>query len=378
MMVIYGKYLYTKSFQKIVAWNYQEILKSFDEMQDFIQYKKGYCVGYISYEAGVIMQIYNNPALIKLYNDILSQQNIPFLYFECFKHRTKISEDFYTIKNPCMLSEINKQDDYEHYAHAFRMIKKFINSGDTYQVNFTQESHFKAMQQCKALDIFITFAQRQTTPYKAYIKNDFMQILSFSPELFFEIKNRAIRVQPMKGTAARGCNKAQDAQNKHNLFNDMKNRSENVMIVDLLRNDLNRIAQKVRVDKLFCLHTYPTLHQMVSDISAKLPKNYTIKEVFAALLPSGSITGAPKIRTIEIIAKLEQRTRGVYCGAIGVLSYKKAIFSIPIRTLIKHKHECFYRYGVGSGIVWDSNLEEEYQEVQLKKSFLIHIKDIKS
>lgn len=147
------------------------------------------------------------------------------------------------------------------------------------------------------------------------------------------------------------------------------------MIVDLLRNDLSRIGLQgsVRVKELFAIRTYPTLHQMVSTIQAKLPKHYGIIEILKALFPCGSITGAPKYKTTHIISELEQRKRGVYCGTIGVISKKECIMSVPIRTLYKPKQETYYHYGVGSGVVWESLAEEEFSELQLKCRFLSDI-----
>ncbi len=175
----------------------------------------------------------------------------------------------------------------------------------------------------------------QKTPYNCYIKNEWEEILSFSPELFFEISEDKIFTKPMKGTIKRGESKEEDIKNINFLKNDEKNRAENVMIVDLLRNDLGKIAKtgSVNVEKLFEIETHKTLHQMTSEISAELENDTTLYQIFEAIFPCGSVTGTPKINTMKIIGETETGTRGVYCGAIGLITKEKTVFSVPIRIL---------------------------------------------
>jgi len=198
-------------------------------------------------------------------------------------------------------------------------------------------------------------------------------ILSFSPELFFRIDEAAARritTQPMKGTAPRGRTNPEDAEIARRLRNDEKNRSENVMIVDLLRNDLGRLCTfgSVRAEYLFTVQRYPTLWQMTSTVSGDLRNDVSYYEVFRALFPCGSVTGAPKVRAMQLLAQIEDTSRGVYTGAIGFFSQEQTVFNVAIRTLQVEGETS--RMGVGSGIVIDSNAAEEYRECLLKAEFL--------
>lgn len=177
----------------------------------------------------------------------------------------------------------------------------------------------------------------------------------------------------MKGTTKRGNSFSKDQANSSWLFHSEKNRAENIMIVDLLRNDLNMIAKPgtVQVPKLFEIEQYPTVHQMTSTITAKVSENILLVDIFKALFPCGSITGAPKVSTMKIIADLETTSRDVYCGAIGFITpNKKAIFNVPIRTVVIDQQTGKATYGVGGGITWDSTTEDEYDEIITKASLL--------
>ncbi len=399
-MFIFGNHVYTKSSKTLKAFTYNEVIECVNYMQRYIKSKKnGYFVGYMTYECALLIQAYNIKN-ISFYSKINTFENSkePLLYFELFKNKKKHKLNNKKIDNE-PLFDIHIDLDKIRYSNDFANIKKNISLGNTYQTNYTQEILLKPKTTFNAFKCFKNLANKQNTKYKAYIKNDYLEILSFSPELFFKIKHNKIITKPMKGTTKRGykninitsfsnrdtynkiknkqrlfkIDKFKDNLNKKILQNDIKNRSENVMIVDLIRNDLSKVAIQgsVKVKNMFAIHTYPTLHQMTSTIKAKLPKNYILFELLKALFPCGSITGAPKLKTIEIINMLEKRNRGVYCGTIGVVSKKNITFNIPIRTLNKYCNETYYRYGVGSGIVWDSNLDDEFRELKLKYKFLL-------
>ncbi|STQ85915.1 anthranilate synthase component I family protein [Helicobacter muridarum] len=404
-MFIYGKHIYLNPIKTIAAFNYQELLSCFASLQEHIDTKgTGYFVGYLSYEAGIIMQTKDKALFDDIYKNtclIHKERLEPLAYFRLFEKREKVSKIFFKqnkqnlrVKNLNIISDI----DIQKYKRDFSAIKEHIAKGDTYQVNYTQEillatnkphtnnlnRHNKSTIDKKilksGLKLFKALCKKQNAPYKAFFYNEFLTILSFSPELFFSIKRNEITTKPMKGTINRGIedskkhkiDKKKDKELKKKLKQDNKNRSENIMIVDLLRNDLSRIynAKNIKTKKLFTIHSYRTLHQMVSTIQAKLPKPFKLLDIFLAIFPCGSITGTPKLKTIEIIQALECRKRGIYCGAMGVVSSKKIVFSIPIRTLIRYKNEDFYRYGVGSGIVWDSDVNDEIKELKLKCKFL--------
>lgn len=259
---------------------------------------------------------------------------------------------------------------YEEFSGAITKIKDEIAQGNTYEVNYTYDH--KAEFFGDSYNLFLSLLREQKTPYNAFIRNNYEEILSFSPELFFELENGRILTKPMKGTVKRSDDPEKDEENKIFLKNDIKNRAENVMIVDLLRNDLGRIAKTgtVEVTKLFEIETHKTLHQMTSQIEAEVKNGTTLYEIFNAIFPCGSITGAPKISTMEIIEKVEKGKRDVYCGAIGVISPEKTVFSVPIRILQRKNGETAFKYRVGGAIVWDSTPKDEWEETIVKSKFL--------
>lgn len=353
---IFGEDVYSHLECTIVAFDSQELREAFVQLEF---YKKHYfCVGFLSYEA------------YKAFEDERFSSSFPLLYFGVFAQKEPFipsCHQDYFYPHHCVFI------DEQNYLQKIQSLREEIAQGNTYQGNFTTTLEFDTMLSSRR--IFDCLIQRQNTAYKAFLPTPFGDILSFSPELFFSIDQGVILTKPMKGTMPRGKTQEEDESNALFLAQDLKNRSENVMIVDLLRNDLSKIIQKgsLEVPKLFEIETYETLFQMTSSIQGVLRENLSLFELFQALFPCGSITGAPKKNTIEILQALEGRERGVYCGAIGVLEPKKAIFSIPIRTIFKQDCKCLY--GVGSGIVWDSKPEEEYKELQTKMSFLFPPRD---
>jgi para-aminobenzoate synthetase / 4-amino-4-deoxychorismate lyase len=276
------------------------------------------------------------------------------------------------------------------YAQRIAVIHEWIRAGDVYQLNFTApfqiESHVKAPGSVAAL--YARLRARQPVDYGAFLHwQPGHHILSFSPELFFRIENdgptRHIVTRPMKGTARRGRTTREDREIAEWLRNDPKNRSENVMIVDLLRNDLGRVARTgtVQADRLFDVERYSTLWQMTSTVSAELRPEVGFHEIFRALFPSGSVTGAPKVRAMQLLAQLEEAPRGAYTGAIGFFSPRQTVFNVAIRTLELEggpRSLCAPMcgtMGAGSGIVIDSDPAEEYRECLLKAEFLTRSAD---
>ena len=348
---IFGDFLYSRPCKSFLAHSSKEFREAFDELE---RYRKQYfCVGFVSYEAYLAFES----------EDFYS--SFPLLYFTAFKHQEPFSPQK---SEDVFFPHHRKFLDKHSYIQKIQSLQNEIKEGNTYQGNFTTFLEFQSTLESKS--IFKLLLQRQNTAYKAFLPTPFGEILSFSPELFFQIRGQEILTKPMKGTMPRGESQGEDEANKLFLSQDLKNRSENVMIVDLLRNDLSKIIQKgsLQVPHLFEIETYPTLFQMTSSIQGKLIDGISLFEVFEALYPCGSITGAPKKSTIEILKGLENKERGVYCGAIGMLYGENATFSIPIRTIYKQENRCLY--GVGSGIVWDSKPEEEYAELQTKMKFL--------
>ncbi|TLU82020.1 MAG: aminodeoxychorismate synthase component I [Chlorobium sp.] len=257
----------------------------------------------------------------------------------------------------------------EEYSEKIRALKEEIAAGNVYQVNFTGRYRFTFNGNPAAL--FRSLRLEQPDSYTAYFNNGKHAILSFSPELFFRCNGRYIETMPMKGTAPRGIDRAADDRLKENLGRCEKNRAENLMIVDLLRNDLGRICKpgSVETKKLFTTETYPTLHQMVSTVNGELRDNIGLYDLFRALFPSGSVTGAPKIRAMQLISKLEDDPRGIYTGTAGFITpAREMVFNVAIRTVELKGTEGVY--GSGSGIVWDSDPLDEYRECQIKAKII--------
>ncbi len=261
--------------------------------------------------------------------------------------------------------KISQQD----YAAGIAAIHEYIRAGDVYQVNYTDKVSFEFLGSPVAM--FQALSARQSVSYSAFLDIGGVRILSFSPELFFRIREGRITTRPMKGTCRRGRDRDEDARLASWLQTDSKNRSENVMIVDLLRNDLGRICQfgSVRAEELFAIEKYETLFQMSSTVSGLLRPGLSCRDIFASLFPCGSVTGAPKIRAMQIIRELERGPRSLYTGAIGFISPNgEAEFNVAIRTVVLNGGRG--EMGVGSGVVIDSVAEDEYQECLLKSQFL--------
>jgi para-aminobenzoate synthetase/4-amino-4-deoxychorismate lyase len=259
------------------------------------------------------------------------------------------------------------------YARRIAAIHEWIRAGDVYQLNFT--APFRVEAPGSAAAHYARLRARQPVDYGAFLHwRPGHHILSFSPELFFRVdqagEGRRIVTRPMKGTAPRGRTTREDREIAEWLRNDPKNRSENVMIVDLLRNDLGRVARfgSVRTENLFAVQRYPTLWQMTSTVTAELRPDVGFHDIFRALFPSGSVTGAPKVRAMQLLAELEDGPRGVYTGAIGFFSRSQTVFNVAIRTL--ELSDGCGTFCVGSGIVIDSDAKEEFRECLLKAKFL--------
>lgn len=262
------------------------------------------------------------------------------------------------------------------YLEALDAVHEYIRAGDTYQVNYTLKLLFSLTGSHDAL--YRDLRRNQSVAYGAYLRWGDRRVMSYSPELFFRRHAGGLTVRPMKGTFKRGRNPEEDAAARSFLHDDQKNRSENVMIVDLLRNDLGRVMHEagggeVRVRSLFDVETYESLLQMTSTIDGRLEKErlkrVSLFAIFKALFPCGSVTGAPKIRTMEIIDELEKEPRGVYTGAIGFLAPNgEAVFNVPIRTLVFDSNSG--EMGIGGGITHDSDPHDEWKECLLKGRFL--------
>ncbi len=264
---------------------------------------------------------------------------------------------------------------WPEYERAIHTIKQHIADGETYQVNYTYR--LRAPFQGEAWPFFLSLASKQPVGYAAYVDLGTHVICSASPELFFQLSGRTLTSKPMKGTAARGRTLTEDRAQADWLHHSEKNRAENVMIVDMIRNDLGRIAEigSVSVPRLFEVERYPTVLQMTSTVTAQLAAAQTdasLSEIMTALFPCASITGAPKVRTMHIISDLETTPRGVYTGCIGYFTpQREAQFNVAIRTVTIDRETGQAEYGVGGGIVWDSDAADEFRECEIKTRVLV-------
>jgi len=253
------------------------------------------------------------------------------------------------------------------YFSGIETIRRYISDGDVYQITYCIKLLFDFLGSPR--DLYNRLLKEQPVPYPAYIETDEFSILSLSPEKFLEKKSGFISTKPMKGTWPRADTLIADLLERRRFGRDQKNRAENIMITDLLRNDLGRVGYGVMVPRLFEVAGYKTLYQMTSTVTASLPQDIPLYRLFSSLFPSGSVTGAPKIRAMEIISNLETEERRIYTGAIGYITPRKDLFfNIPIRTLLIRGGSG--EMGIGGGIVWDSSAEGEWNEGLLKARFV--------
>lgn len=318
-----------------------------------------YAAGFLSYEAAPAfhpaMAVHENPSLPLAWFGIFNAPETP----DAFTEEAYETSDWQLDSPP------------RHYADGIRRIKQAIEKGETYQVNYTDRLH--AEFRGSARSFWQQLARNQQADFSAYVDLGDTQILSASPELFFRLDEGVLTAKPMKGTAARGRTLEEDVEQLRKLVTSPKERAENLMIVDLLRNDMSRLAEggTVSVPKLFETEKYPTVHQLTSTVEAQVAKDKTVFDWFQALFPCGSITGAPKISTMKFIHELERSPREVYCGAIGFITPEKdAVFNVPIRTVIIDQEKGTAQYGVGGGVTWDSTSEGEFEELMTKAEIL--------
>lgn len=265
-------------------------------------------------------------------------------------------------------SPVQSNMDKPRYNKAFDRIKQYLKEGDCYQVNLTQR--FSASCNGNPWTAYQALRKLNAAPFSAYLNLPEVQILSSSPERFLRLMKGIVETKPIKGTRPRKSNAAEDQQQIQQLVTSHKDRAENVMIVDLLRNDISKTCSEVRVPMLFDVESYTTVHHLVSTVTGVLANNQHALDLLKSCFPGGSITGAPKIRAMEVIEEIEPHRRGVYCGAIGYIGFNGNMdTNIAIRTLVHSNHTI--RFWAGGGIVNDSVVEEEYQECFDKAAALL-------
>lgn len=356
-------WLYFRQPKEIItAWRLDEILPALKTIQRRVEEQGYYAAGCVAYEAAPAFD-----SVLQVKQD--EEGFFPLLWFGIYPA-------------PENLKAIPDQDgdvpesgrwspdlDQKIYKLAIQRIKEHIARGDTYQVNFTYR--LRTTYNTPVWPLFRALNTFDPAPYAAYLETEDWAVCSASPELFFLLDGDTLTSKPMKGTAPRGLTQEDDQDLALWLYQSEKNRAENVMIVDMVRNDIGRVARtgSVSVPELFAIEKYPTVWQMTSTILGKT--NAGLVEIFGNLFPAASITGAPKVRTMQIIAAMEASPRRIYCGAIGYYSPdRQAQFNVAIRTVLLDKHRRQAYYGVGGGIVWDSQPEEEWQESITKARIL--------
>ena len=362
-------YLFENPTGIIRAESVEEAISALPRLAEALSQGR-YAAGFFSYEFGYLLE----PRLASRLPD---ERTVPLIWFGLFDNRRTLSPDQalgwiqercrgerYQLEPPSVA--ISEAD----YRARFAAAKRLIGAGDIYQINFTTKAKFQLTG--APLALYLDLRRKQRVKYGAVVQTEDFTVLSSSPELFLSRQGETISTRPMKGTAARGLTPSRDDAIKHWLSSDPKSRAENLMIVDLMRNDLGRISEigSVRVTDLFTVETYPTLHQMTSGIGAKVGANVDLEQLIRSVFPPGSITGAPKIRAMELISDLEAEPRGVYTGSIGMFGPDgQTLLNVAIRT-IAILADGRGEIGIGSGLVADSDATAEYQECLLKMRFL--------
>jgi para-aminobenzoate synthetase/4-amino-4-deoxychorismate lyase len=322
-----------------------------------------FVAGYLAYEAGAVFELATHEA----------EQGRPLAWFAVYPPSNVLTIPQSDLRS-LISTPIPEASDFrlnvsaEQYQAAVLRVKELIAAGDTYQVNYTCRARFSLA--VDPLSYFCSLVASHPVPYAAYINTGDEQILSLSPELFLKRRGDLIETRPMKGTRRRGRTPEEDDQLARELITSAKDRAENVMILDMMRNDLGRFSEtgSIRVPEMFTAERYRSVWQMTSSVTGIAPQGVSLAKIMAATFPGSSITGAPKRRTMEIIRELETEPRGVYTGAICLfLPGGDFTCNIAIRTLVHREGR--FELGIGSGIVWDSDPEDEYKETLLKSQF---------
>lgn len=362
----------------------------FDQFQQFLDTcKNKFIYGYISYDV--------KNSIEKLSSEHQDELGFPSLYLHVPETVVKLNDtgiefiqgvdtgearefvkSFQEQLNNKTIGAINPfqaRISKNEYISVVNQLKRHIQRGDIYEINFCQEYFSENNTIENPVGIYSTINEVTQAPFSVYLQHDDFHVFCGSPERFIQQKGTKILSQPIKGTAPRGKTPEEDEQLKHNLANNPKEISENVMIVDLVRNDLSKIAEKgsVNVDELFGIYTYNTVHQMISTISCELSNAVTFTDILKATFPMGSMTGAPKVSAMKLIEQYESFKRGLYSGTIGyILPNGDFDFNVVIRTLLYNSKNKYLSCGVGGAITIQSDAEQEYEECETKVRKLLN------
>jgi para-aminobenzoate synthetase / 4-amino-4-deoxychorismate lyase len=367
-----GGWLFENPERVVEVWDGAAVEDGLAEVEAAVA--AGYhAAGFIAYEAGYAFE----PVLAPLMPPLISVgRALPLVRFGLFRDGARLDgegvRDWLDRRavGRAAIRDVRPAMDAKRYRAAFERVQAAIVAGDVYQINLTFPLRFQL--DGDPLALFADLRRRQPVAFGGCIETPDWTVLSLSPELFLAVDGGRVRARPMKGTAPRGVSPEADRAVKEGLGRDIKSRAENLMIVDLIRNDLSRLAApgNVRVTDLFTVETHRSVHQMTSGIEAQLRPGVGLVELMKATFPCGSVTGAPKIRAMQIIRDLETAPRGVYTGAIGHIAPDGRMrFNVAIRTLVVDKdgQGCM---GIGSGVVYDSSAAAEYDECLIKAAFL--------
>ena len=330
-----------------------------------------WAVGFVSYEAAAGLS--PDLPVAELHADGTGRADLPLVWFG-LSDEPPADAELVRAEGSYSTGHWRNAWEKSEYANAFAEVKDAIADGETYQCNLTTSVSTTFAGDAEALYADLALAQRGR--YSTYIDLGSAAIASASPELFFEWSGDQLRTRPMKGTARRGNTPEEDDFQRRRLLGSAKERAENIIVVDLLRNDLGRIARPgtVSVPALLTPERYETVWQLTSDVTARLVPDAGFVDILRALFPCGSVTGAPKIATMDLIRRIERRRRGVYCGCIGTLAPPghpvRAKFNVAIRTVHIDRSAGRCDYGVGGGITWDSKCEDEFDELSTKCAIL--------
>ncbi|WP_439542377.1 aminodeoxychorismate synthase component I [Hyphomicrobium sp.] len=361
--------LFTHPTEIVSAWTPDEVPQALARLEAAADAGL-HAAGFFAYELGYVLE----PKLMELMPE---GRNVPLLWFGLYKSPREMREAevdhwlaTHTRSGSYQFTSVTRAWDQADYEQRFSAVQDKIRAGDIYQLNLTFKARFRL--EGSPLTFYRDLRQRQRVAYAGIVDTGEVTVLSASPELFIEKHGSVVSTRPMKGTAPRAGTPEADADQRRVLSSDIKQRAENLMIVDLMRNDLGRIAEvgSVTVTDLFTVETFRTLHQLTSGVTATLKDGVGLAALIRAIFPPGSIIGAPKIRAMELIRQYETEPRGVYCGAIGHITPKgEALFNVAIRTPVVFR-DGRGEIGIGSGVVYDSVGAKEYAECLLKMKFL--------
>lgn len=360
-------------------------LIDFEELQQFITAHKGkFIYGYLTYDV--------KNSIEQLTSSNSDHLHFPVVYFhvpetvvktegekqtviqgieteETIDFTASFFQRLQTEKIGSEVDSFHARISKEEYIEAVNQLKQHIQRGDIYEINFCQEYFAEQVKLTDPVSVYSTINTITQAPFSVYLQHDPFHVFCGSPERFLQKKGTTVLSQPIKGTARRGTTEAEDELLKTELVNNPKERSENVMIVDLVRNDLSKIAEKgtVKVDELFGVYTYQTVHQLVSTISCQVSESVSFTDLIKATFPMGSMTGAPKISAMKLSETYESFKRGLYSGSIGyILPNGDFDFNVVIRSLLYNAQTNYLSCGVGGAITINSDAEKEYEECETK------------